>query len=495
VTRDDEIGDLSNSFNTMIDTTQDLITNLDKKIELRTSELIQSNKKMKAIHKHTLESIEYASLIQSAILPDDTILTNYFKDNFVMWKPKDTVGGDIWLFNELRHKDECLLYFIDCTGHGVPGAFVTMIVKAIEQQILAKIEADRYRDISISPAWIMGYFNQTMKKLLKQETQFSRSNAGFDGGIIYYNRRTQVLKFSGAETSLFYTTKDGELKTVKGNRYSVGYKKCDSNYEYKETIIDVQEGMKFYCTTDGYLDQNGGAKGFPFGKKRFTNIIKEHYKKDMKTQQIIFKKVMEQYESEVEDNDINDDMTLIAFEIDKKSNPLEREIQEIIKYEGIITQNVVSSCMDNIEFKIHKMNIQSIISTITIEYCQNMMNYSKNAIAGDREITSAGSIDIKYINHDYYEITSVNIVAVEDKQKIEPKLKEVQILDKQGIKKRYRELRKSGQNTHSKGGGIGVYEIAKISDYIEYEFININDDKYYFTMTSIVHLKKKEQII
>ncbi|RLA84349.1 MAG: hypothetical protein DRG78_01665 [Epsilonproteobacteria bacterium] len=268
---------------------------------------------VRAIHKHTRESIEYASLIQGALLPDENLMANYFPDYFVHWMPKDTVGGDIWLFSELRHKDECLLFFIDCTGHGVPGAFVTMIVKAVEREIITKIIDNP--DMDVSPAWVMSYFNKTMKILLKQETKDSKSNAGWDGGVIYYNKKSQILKFAGAETPLFYVDANGTFNTVKGNRYSVGYKKCTMDYEYKETTIEVHKGQKFYCTTDGYLDQNGGEKDFPFSKKRFGNIIKDIHTKPMIEQKDIFIDEMDKYESMIENNDRNDDMTVIVFEI------------------------------------------------------------------------------------------------------------------------------------------------------------------------------------
>jgi serine phosphatase RsbU (regulator of sigma subunit) len=113
-------------------------------------------------------------------------------------------------------------------------------------------------------------------------------------------------------------TNDGTLETIKGNRYSVGYKKCAMDYEYKETIIKVEEGMKFYCTTDGYLDQNGGAKDFPFGKKRFTNIIKQNYKENMAEMQNIFQLEIIDWENCIENNERNDDMTIIGFEIGKQ---------------------------------------------------------------------------------------------------------------------------------------------------------------------------------
>ena len=445
-------------------------------------------KQIEATHKHTRESIEYAALIQSAVLPDNNEMKKYFKDQFVIWHPKDTVGGDIYFFNELRHDDECLLFFIDCTGHGVPGAFVTMLVKAVEQQVLSEIMNNRY-DLDVSPAYIMSYFNKALKILLKQEDVTSISNAGWDGGIIYYNKKDQILKFAGAETALFYVDTKGEFHTVKGNRYSVGYKKCSMDYTYKETIIEVEEGMKFYCTTDGYLDQNGGTKDFPFGKKRFANIIKEYHQESMADQQEVFLYEMAEYEGMIEDNDRNDDMTVIGFEIGAKSISNEDKIIEIVKYEGIVTQNVIASAMDNIESKIENIGLMGTISTITIEYCQNMMNYSKNEDVGSRQIVPAGTIDVKYINDNYYEISATNVVSKDDKNKIEPKLIEIQGLDKKGIKTRYRELRKSGKNTHEKGGGIGMYEIAKVSDSIEYDFNLINEDKYYFTMKSIIKTK------
>ena len=277
------------------------------------TEMEQTKRNLEKVHKHTRDSIEYASLIQGSLIPDDAMFEYFFKDYFVHWSPKDTVGGDIYLFETLRHEDEALLLYIDCTGHGVPGAFVTMIVKAIEREVVSKIKKDDTMDVST--AWIMKYFNRTMKVLLMQEQDSSISNTGFDGGIVYYNKKDKILKFSGAQIPLFYVDTSGEYHMVKGNRYSVGYTQCSIDYDYKESIIKVESGMKFYCTTDGYIDQNGGAKDFPFGKKSFGNIIKQNHSKTMLEQKNIFIEKMKIYESMVEDNERNDDMTVIGFEI------------------------------------------------------------------------------------------------------------------------------------------------------------------------------------
>ncbi|NOR57580.1 MAG: SpoIIE family protein phosphatase, partial [Sulfurimonas sp.] len=273
------------------------------------SALEKIREEIELVNKHTQDSIEYASLIQHALLPEQSLFNEYFEDNLTIWQPKDTVGGDIYLFEELRDKDECLLMVIDCTGHGVAGAFVTMLVKALERQIVAKINNDK--DIDVSPAWILSYFNRTMKKLLQQENSDSISNAGFDGGIIYYNKKEKIIKFSGAEIPLFYL-EDEELTKIKGSRQSIGYKRSDVNFEFKEHVIDVKDGMQFYLSTDGYLDQNGGEKDFPFGKKRFSALIEEHQTKSLTEQKKIFLDTIESYQG---DEDRNDDLTLVGFKI------------------------------------------------------------------------------------------------------------------------------------------------------------------------------------
>ena len=462
-------------------------THISRKKEIQKQKIVQKKlyEKIEAKSKHIKESINYASFIQGALMPPKRLMSSYFKDHFVIWTPKDTVGGDIWLFDTLRHEDECLLFVIDCTGHGVPGAFVTMIVKAVEREVISLIKANK--DLDISPAWIMGYFNKAIKQLLNQEDKSSLSNVGFDGGIIYYNRRTQLLKFCGALTSLFYIDENNQFNTIKGDRYSVGYKICDMNYEYKETILNVTDGMKFYCTTDGYLDQNGGEHDFPFGQKRFCNIIKENYNKKMSKQKDIFLKTITQYETYVPNNERNDDMTVVGFEIGVQSDFSEDTISEILKYEGRITQNVIASCMDNIEYKIKDKRLIGVISTITIEYCQNMMKYAKDDKIDSNEIVSDGKIQVEYINNRYYEITAVNVISISDKEKIEPKLIDILNLDRSDANTKYKQQRSNRKITHNKDEGLGLYKIAEASDKIGYNFIQLNKDKIMFMMKSVVY--------
>jgi len=265
---------------------------------------------IRSVHKHTQDSIEYASLIQHSLIPNNDIFMKYFQEYFTIWHPKDVVGGDIYLFEELRNEDECLLMVIDCTGHGVPGAFVTMLVKAIERQIVSTLKHNT--DEEISPGELLSIFNRSMKHLLRQEDELSLSNAGFDGGIIYYNKKDNIIKFSGAETPLFYTDENNILQMIKGNRHSIGYKKCKSDFEFKEHVIKVKKGMNFYLATDGYFDQNGGENSFPFGKRKFKNILDKYMYESFADQQEILLDELSTYQGT---EDRNDDVTVIGFRI------------------------------------------------------------------------------------------------------------------------------------------------------------------------------------
>jgi len=251
------------------------------------------------------DSIRYASLIQNALIPEKGEISKFFNDIFTLWQPKDVVGGDIFFFHPLD-EDRIILMVIDCTGHGVPGAFVTMLVKAVERQIINTIHRSNEE---VSPAKILSIFNRSIKHLLKQEHSDSISNAGFDGGILYYNKRSKQLKFAGAETPLFIAT-DDNVQIIKGNRQSIGYKSSDTDYVFTDHTIAIKPDMKVYIATDGFTDQNGGEKGFPFGKRRFQKIIEANQNESMETQKRVFLEALHDYQGE---NDRNDDITLIGF--------------------------------------------------------------------------------------------------------------------------------------------------------------------------------------
>ncbi|MDH4944830.1 transporter substrate-binding domain-containing protein [Sulfurimonas sp. C5] len=285
--------------------------NLISAVFTNITELEKVQKDLKNTNQKVMDSIEYASLIQGALLPDSQLMSSHFDDCFTLWRPKDVVGGDIYLFTEIRNKDEALLMVVDCTGHGVPGAFVTMLVKAIERQIIGVLE--KTNEV-VSPGKILGIFNRSIKHLLKQDQSESVSNAGFDGGILYYNKKNNIVRYAGANIPLFVKN-SSSLEIFKGDRHSIGYKNSDRDYEFNDYEFDIRESTSFYISTDGFLDQNGGEKGFPFGKRRFKKLIEEHYNKSMKEQHIHFLDALHEYQGE---NERNDDVCLVALKVSNK---------------------------------------------------------------------------------------------------------------------------------------------------------------------------------
>lgn len=165
-----------------------------------------------------------------------------------------------------------------------------------------------------------------------------------------------------------------------------------------------------------------------------------------------------------------------------------------LSYGGYLSQALISGMTEALEREAEdngiSMGASNNLFTIFIELSQNMMNYSKSLESS--KLKPQGLILVSKDDNFNYHIHSQNIVSLNDKEKIEPKLKEIQYLDKDGIKKRYKELRKSGQHTHGRGGGIGFYEIAKKCDSIEYDFTPINEDRYYFHIKTNILTKKEK---
>ena len=195
---------------------------------------------------------------------------------------------------------------IDCTGHGVPGAFVTMLVKALARNLIS--HANKTKE-SVSPAKLLAVFNRSLKHLLKQHDKNSLSNAGFDAAILYIDKEESEITYAGAHIPLFYM-KEGRMSSIKADRHSIGYKTSDPDFEFHDHILHFDDTMQFYLTTDGYIDQNGGKKGFPMGKKYMVKLLELHHEKQMNDQKKILEKALISYQG---NEDRNDDVTVIGF--------------------------------------------------------------------------------------------------------------------------------------------------------------------------------------
>ncbi|MBF0336667.1 MAG: SpoIIE family protein phosphatase [Nitrospirae bacterium] len=297
---------------------------LEGRVEERTRELHEINKhlqnernRLELAHKKITDSIEYASMIQNSLLPEDSSIAAYFSQHLVIWQPKDVVGGDIYIIDKLSEQDECIVSVIDCTGHGVPGAFVTMLVRTIWSNVVDTILS---KDSGIAPGQILFMLNKSIRDLLKQDIfetlgdvkgQYRHSNVGFDGGVLYLNRKRGIVRYAGANVSLF-VCRQGHVDIIKGDRQSVGYKDSNPDYIYRDIELNIVQGDIFYISTDGYLDQNGGNKDLPFGRRRFVSIIENNWHRPMSEQR---EALLDQLNSYQGLSDRNDDITVVGLTI------------------------------------------------------------------------------------------------------------------------------------------------------------------------------------
>jgi PAS domain S-box-containing protein len=431
------------------------------------------SKELERAQKKKMDSIRFSSLIQTSLLPTDYIPSQFFKDHMVIWEPKDIVGGDIYYIH--KHAESCYLLVLDCTGHGVPGAFMTMVVISILNNLL---------NFNPKPptSKILSTLNVKIKRILKQDSKNAKSDAGLDGCVIKYERNRNKITFSGARNELFYF-QNGELKIIKGDRQSIGYIKSDPEYKFSEHTIDIDSETTVYMTTDGFIDQNGGAKGFPLGKKKFEKMLQDCYKEPMDVQaQKLLDNLLE-YQGEQERND---DIALFGFKIDQIVNP-----KEVFHLSGDFNQQTINK-------KIEEMEAYALANTwvkrkigkvlvIFLELAQNIMKYSStktNDVDYVDNLTVTFDSETKTTT-----LISKNTAETLVAQKIMEDTMLMSIMSKEDIKKQYRQMRKSGENAHHNGAGIGFLEIAKLSDGNISTGVT-NQNKKYSTLTVSVLLRE-----
>ncbi|WP_088188158.1 SpoIIE family protein phosphatase [Desulfosporosinus sp. FKA] len=229
---------------------------LENEIEERTTELREQNSKM-------TESIYYAKTIQESILPSSEVLQRILGSHFVLWRPRDLVGGDFYWLRET--KIGWILVVGDCTGHGVPGALMTMAVNSILSNIVSKNEV-------ISPTDMIKDLNHQLKDALNKEKGDYATDDGLDAAILSYENSGRLL-FAGAKMNM-YVASSGQMTVYEGHRNGIGYIKSIFNDGISDTIVSLRPGVRVYLTTDGYVDQNGGPHNYSFSKRRFrTNLL------------------------------------------------------------------------------------------------------------------------------------------------------------------------------------------------------------------------------
>lgn len=236
----------------------------------RTNKLLNiKNEEIEAQRQKIISSIHYAKKIQGAILLPESEIKQHLADSFIYFRPKDIVSGDFYWFSTLG--DEILIATIDCTGHGVPGAFMSLIANSKLNKVVNELGCT-------DPGDILNKVHEEILHSLNQHNGYSRSQDGMDMSLCKLNRNTGVLQFAGARNPALIVNKEG-ITELKPDNLSIGgaffHEKHASSDGFKTREFKVSPDSYLYMFTDGYVDQFGGANNKKLNKKRFQELLLE----------------------------------------------------------------------------------------------------------------------------------------------------------------------------------------------------------------------------
>lgn len=274
----------------------------------RAEEALQLSKKKaekereaaEAANKKIMDSIRYAKMIQSSLLPNPENIRTFLPDSFFIWMPRDIVGGD-FIFTD-SFEDGFILSIIDCTGHGVPGAFMTMIASFGLRKI---IRDEGWQD----PAQILKRLSFLVKTTLQQDTDYALSDDGLDAAVCLVKPADRTLTFSGSKMPLFYV-QDKQVHIIKGDAKSIGYKKSDLKFSFTNHTITVDKKTSFYMFSDGFPDQLGEKTDRRFGTPRLRELLAEICDVPLEKQRSLLLEAFHTYKGT---NERQDDVTAVAF--------------------------------------------------------------------------------------------------------------------------------------------------------------------------------------
>ena len=254
---------------------------LEEKVRQRTAEVVkqkeeidQQKEQLEEYFLQVTDSIKYAQKIQEAILPPESYVRKLLPDSFIFYRPKDIVSGDFYWLGEAEDR----VYFaaVDCTGHGVPGAFMSIVgYNQLKQAVITTNGG--------SPAEILDHLNIGVSETLHQKDENSTSKDGMDVAICSLNHKTKELQYAGAFNPL-YLLRDGKIVQTKGDKFPIGSFLDGATPNFTNHKLQLLEGDILYIFSDGYADQFGGPRGKKMMYKKFRDTLIANSQKDLSVQ-------------------------------------------------------------------------------------------------------------------------------------------------------------------------------------------------------------------
>ncbi|MDN5211536.1 SpoIIE family protein phosphatase [Fulvivirgaceae bacterium BMA12] len=275
-------------------------------IRRQNQQLKSQSLKLESYFESTSESIKYAGKIQHALLPHADLLKHSFKDSFIYLSPKEAISGDFYWMADLG--DKIIIAVVDCTGHGVPGAFMSVLGSTLLDQIV--IDKKYWQ-----PDLILTTLNNMVEEALKQHQDNNSTYDGFDIGLCTIIPGQQEILFAGAKRPLVYA-KGQEVMFIQGDKYAIGGGQLNHPQHYSTKRLTFPEIDYLYLYTDGVADQFGGPENKKFSRNRVTQLLTEicHLKGEVQKEKIT--SAIEQWQAGY---DQLDDMLMIGINIADRS--------------------------------------------------------------------------------------------------------------------------------------------------------------------------------
>ncbi|WP_199880284.1 SpoIIE family protein phosphatase [Flammeovirga pacifica] len=281
----------------------------NKKLAIQQKKILHQKNLLETQNENITQSIAYAAYIQKAVLEEVSELNNYVNDSFILFEPRDLVSGDFYWFKEIKttsdngqSSNKTIITAADCTGHGVPGAIMSMIgVKLMDQVVL--------EEHITQPNQVLEKLHTGIVESLHQEA--TNIHDGMDLAFISIDHQNNTFEFAGAKNPLIYIA-DNELYQIKGDKKSIGDQLHNQYIEYTNHKIEISTPTWLYIFSDGFNDQFGGEKGGKFMIKRLKKILLENHQKSGKEQYEILKKTLSEWMGE---EDQVDDILVMGIKI------------------------------------------------------------------------------------------------------------------------------------------------------------------------------------
>jgi serine phosphatase RsbU (regulator of sigma subunit) len=301
--------------NKFLSATNKKIAEQNKNIELKNAELSDAFEKIEEQNKDINSSIQYATGIQTSLLPPQESIRQFIPESFILFKPRDKVSGDFYWFKSIeytnsggkKHK-KYFISAIDCTGHGVPGAFLSMMSYNLLDNIVEQKKL-------YTPSRILDELHAGVRKTLRQKETANRD--GMDMALCCYDPDKNVLEYAGAKNPLIYM-QGGKIFRLKGNIKPIGgviYEKSEES-KFTNNSIEINEPTTVYIFSDGYADQIGEETNRKLMTKFFRNLLAEIHHKNINEQKEILDHFLRKWQG---NNDQVDDITVIGFKLYPKN--------------------------------------------------------------------------------------------------------------------------------------------------------------------------------